>query len=199
MGVSLPGGAEARLRAGELAILPTDTVYGIACAAGQVAACARLYRLKSRPVGQPTAVMLGSVAGLVEGLAGLPDRELRSLRLVLPGPVTLVVTNPARRFPHLCGDAPERIGVRVPRLEPAVTELADALGGLLITSANRRGGPVSARLADVPAELVSQCAVVVDGGRLPGTPSSVIDVTSQPAVLLRAGPDADALMAVLSA
>ena len=86
--------------------------------------------------------------------------------------MTLVVENPGRRFPHLCGDAPDRIGVRVPLLEPGVAALADAVGGLLITSANLRGAPAPGRLEDVPAELTGRAAVVVDGGELPGAASS---------------------------
>ena len=106
--------------------------------------------------------------------------------------MTLVVENPGGRFPHLCGDAPDRIGVRVPLLEPGVAALADAVGGLLITSANLRGEPAPARLEDVPAELTGRAAVVVDGGELPGAASSVIDVTGDEPVVLRDGPGVDA-------
>ena len=74
---------------------------------------------------------------LVESLG---DRTRTAVGALLPGPVTLVVPNPGGRFGHVCGASPDRIGVRVPDLEPAVAELADAVGGLVITSANERGG-----------------------------------------------------------
>ncbi len=193
MGVS----REEALRGGALAILPTDTVYGIGCAAGDRDACARLYACKARPAGQPTALVLGSVAGLLGALPELDERAAARYRRVLPGAVTLIVANPARRFAHLSGPTPERIGVRVPVLVPAVAALADAVGGVALTSANLRGEEPPARLADVPGELRRLCDVVIDGGELAGMPSSVIDVTGSEPVVLRRGPDADSLVALL--
>ena len=189
---------ERALRAGGLAILPTDTVYGVGCAAGHRDACASLYACKSRGRDQPTAVVLGSVASLLEDvLPELTGRAGGLCRRVLPGPVTLVVPNPAGRYAHLCGATPDRIGVRVPVLAAAVAALADAAGGLALTSANLRGEPSPDRLADVPAELRDLCAFAIDGGVLAGTPSSVIDITGPEPVLLRAGADAAAAMTAL--
>jgi L-threonylcarbamoyladenylate synthase len=173
---------ERLLRAGGLAILPTDTVYGIGCAADLPFACERLYAVKERPGDQATAVVFGSVARAVEVLGEALPEEL------LPGPVTLVVLNPGRRFAYLCGPSPDRIGVRVPELAPAVAALVDAVGGLAMTSANRRGEAAPGRLSDVPPELRSAAAVVVDGGTLPGVASTVIDLTGPAPVVLRPGP-----------
>ena len=170
------------LRGGALAVLPTDTVYGIGCAAGLPEACAELYRLKERPVDQPTAVVFGSVAAAEDVLGEPLPQDL------LPGPVTLVVANPGGRFAYLCGSTPERIGVRVPELAPAVASLADAVGGLALTSANRRGEAAPGRLSDVPPELVAAAAVVVDGGTLPGLASTVLDLTGPAPVVVRPGP-----------
>jgi len=172
---------ERALLTGALAILPTDTVYGIGCAAGVEEACARLYAVKERPQEQPTAVVFGSVERAVEELGDAVRSDL------LPGPVTLIVPNPDRRFAHLCGADPARIGVRVPDLAPAVAELADALGGLALTSANRRGEAAPGRLSDVPPELLAVAAVVVDGGSLPGIASTIIDITGPEPVVLRPG------------
>jgi L-threonylcarbamoyladenylate synthase len=188
---------EEALRGGALAILPTDTVYGIGCAAADRGACARLYACKSRPADQPTALVLGSVGGLLGALPELDDPAAARYRRALPGAVTLVVPNPARRFAHLCGATPERIGVRVPVLVPEVAALADAVGGLALTSANLRGERPPGRLADVPDELRRLCTVEIDGGELAGMPSSVIDVTGAEPVVLRRGPDADSLVALL--
>jgi L-threonylcarbamoyladenylate synthase len=191
----VPAGAAELLRDGGLAILPTDTVYGIACAAAHEQACARLYALKERPAGQATAIMAGSVARLLDKmLPELPAPQAALVRRVMPGPVTLILSNPAARFRHLCGDTPEKIGVRVPDLDPGVADLADAVDGLLITSANERGGLAPAAVGRVPAGLREACALVVDGGHLPGLASSVVDVTGAEPVLLRAGPDAAALL-----
>jgi L-threonylcarbamoyladenylate synthase len=186
---------ELALRGGGLAIVPTDTVYGIGCAADLPDACARLYECKARPADQPTALVLGSVARLLDhALPGLTGRAGALCRRVLPGPVTLIVPNPGRRFAHLCGATPMRIGVRVPVLAAEVAGLADAVGGLALTSANLRGGPAPALLADVPAGLRGVCAFEIDGGQLAGTASSVVDVTGPEPVLIRAGPDAESVL-----
>jgi len=197
--VSMPPDAAERLLGGALALLPTDTVYGIAAAAGREDACARLYRLKQRPRSQATAVMLGSVPGLLATFPDIDERSAGICRRLLPGAVTLILPNPAGRFPYACGDRADRIGVRVPDLEPEVAGLADASGGLVITSANLRGGPDPAGLADVPPELHDAAAFAVDAGRLPGRPSSVIDVTGDVPVVLREGPDVEAVLAAIGA
>lgn len=174
---------ERLLRGGALAIVPTDTVYGIGCSAGSAGACASLYAVKERPPGQPTAVVFGSVERLAEVVGPIPATGAD----LLPGPVTLIVPNPGGRFVHLCGPTPDRIGVRVPELAPEIAALADAVGGLAMTSANRRGEAAPGRLADVPEELRAASAVVVDGGTLPGIASTIVDVTGPEAVVIRPG------------
>jgi tRNA threonylcarbamoyl adenosine modification protein (Sua5/YciO/YrdC/YwlC family) len=197
--MTIPADAERRLRAGELAILPTDTVYGLAAAAYVRAACTTLYELKERPADQPTAIVLGSVDNLLENvLPELMGRQGVIARKVFPGPITLVVRNPGGRFAYLCGGTPDRIGIRVPELDPAVATLADGVGGLLMTSANRRGEPAPARLEDVPEEFREAVAFAVDGGELPGAASAVIDVTGAGPRVLRDGPGLDDALARLA-
>jgi L-threonylcarbamoyladenylate synthase len=188
MAVTVPDGAAALLAGGALALLPTDTVYGIACAAPDEDACRRMYALKARPPGQATAVMLGSVDALVACVDGVGEAAQAVCRALLPGPYTLVVPNPAAAFPHLCGETPDRIGVRVPQLDPGVAGLSDACGGIAITSANERGGPDPARLEEVPASLRSAAAFAVDAGQLHGVPSTVIDIAGRRPRVLREGP-----------
>ena len=119
-GGSVPADAAGLLAGGGLALLPTDTVYGIACAAVDVDACGRLYALKQRPASQATAVSAGLAAGAAGAAAGDGRARRRApAGALLPGPYTLIVPNPAGRLPHLCGDAPERIGLRVPLLDRA--------------------------------------------------------------------------------
>ena len=175
---------ERLLRDGALAILPTDTVYGIGCAAGSANACARLYAAKERPPGQPTAIVFGSVEKLTEVVGPV----VGSGADLLPGPVTLIVPNPGGKFAYLCGPTPDRIGVRVPELAPEIAALADGVGGLAMTSANRRGEAAPGRLSDVPAELCELAAVIVDGGPLPGVASTVLDFTGPIPVVIRPGP-----------
>jgi L-threonylcarbamoyladenylate synthase len=171
------------LKAGRAAIVPTDTVYGLVALARDGGAVRRLYELKGRPASQPSALMAASLEQL---LAAVPELDGRLAAALLPGAYTLILANPARRFPWLCGVTPEKIGVRVPDLAPATAALLERVGAVASTSANLAGGPEPRRLADVPAELLAVCAAV-DGGLLPGTPSTVIDFTEPEPVVLREG------------
>jgi L-threonylcarbamoyladenylate synthase len=186
--------AVAALRAGRPVVLPTDTVYGL-CAEPTEAAAAEVARLKGREARQPIALLAGSVEALLELVPELPRRLLRAL---LPGGYTLILPNPARRFPWLAGDT---IGVRVPQLPAETTSILDAAGPVLATSANVHGGPDPRRLQDVPEQIREACGAVVDGGELPGTPSTVLDLTGAEPRVVREGavPAADALAATAKA
>lgn len=188
------------LRAGRLAVLPTDTVYGLATTPYEEAPVLDLYRLKGRPPTQPTALLASGLDLLFECLPELRGRSATIARELLPGPYTLVLPNPARRFAWLCGETPEAIGVRVPQLAGPGREVLDAVGALAATSANLPGGPEPRRLADVPEAIRAACACV-DGGELPGTPSTVLDFTGAEPRVVRDGasPAAEALARVAAA
>ncbi len=172
----------AALLAGKIAAIPTDTVYGLACAAHLRDACERLWKRKGRAPSKPTAIVCGSVQGVVDSV--LPDLPPAARRL-LPGPVTVVVPNPERRFAWVCGDTPDRIGVRVPVLDPRLAAAIDRVGALLLTSANRAGEPP----AHTFAELEPLADVALDGGACPGgVPSTVVDLCGPEPVILRPGP-----------
>ena len=182
------------IRAGWPVVLPTDTVYGLCADPDNEAAAAEVARLKGRGERQPIAVLARDVERLVERVPELDERVLRAL---LPGPYTLVLPNPARRYPWLTGDR-ETIGVRVPELPAVTADVLDEVGAVLATSANVHGGPDPKRLAEVPDEIRSACGVLVDAGELPGTPSTVLDLTGDEPRILREGavPAAEALATV---
>lgn len=187
------------IRAGRCAVIPTDTVYGLVASPAE-ASVRGLYRLKGRDSGQPTALLASSVEELFECIPELRGRAESIAGVLLPGPYTLILANPAHRYPWLSGTRPDAIGVRVPKLTGRGREVLDRVGVLAATSANLPGGPDALRLADVPAELLVD-AVGVDGGELPGTPSTVIDFTGPEPVVLREGaaPSAEALRRVADA
>lgn len=180
------------LNGGLPVILPTDTVYGLCADAFDEAAVERLYRLKGRGSAQPTALLCASVEAVHELLPELDGRSLRIAERLLPGPYTLIVANPRRRFRWLTGESPGSLGVRVPELPPQAAHVVRELGAVAATSANLPGGPDPRRLTDVPETIRSGCGVVVDGGELPGTPSTIVDLTgAEPAVLREGAAPAD--------
>jgi L-threonylcarbamoyladenylate synthase len=157
---------------GGVAVFPSDTVYGLACDPENRVAVDRLYRLKGRRPDKPSAVMFFDLDVALDALAELGPRTREAMPRLLPGGLTLLVPNPAGRFPLACGDDPSSLGLRVPRVEKL-----DGVGWpVLQSSANRAGGPDARRLEDVPESIRAGADLVIDGGELPGTPSTVVDL-----------------------
>jgi L-threonylcarbamoyladenylate synthase len=179
--------AVAALHAGLLVVLPTDTVYGLCADGYREEPYRRLCRLKGRPEGMPTALLAADLDTILDAVPEARGRAAVAARALLPGPYTLVLPNPARRFRWLTGTTPETIGVRVPDLPPVSRPVVERAGVVVATSANLHGGPDPARLDDVPEEIRSGAAVTLDGGDLPGAPSTVIDLTTAEPVVLREG------------
>jgi L-threonylcarbamoyladenylate synthase len=163
------------LDAGGVALFPADTVYGLACDPGSEAAVRRLYGLKGRPPGRPAAVLFGALGPALEAV-GAGGALAAALRALLPGAVTVLVPNPERRFPLACGPDPLTLGVRVPRWPDRLAALAALDEPLLQSSANLAGDPEPRRLEDVPAPLRAGADLALDGGELPGTASTVVDL-----------------------
>jgi L-threonylcarbamoyladenylate synthase len=172
------------LRAGTPVILPTDTVYGLVARAEGPAPTEPLYALKGRDPGQPAALMAADLETLLACVPELRGRSETIARALLPGPYTLILANPALRYGWLTGTRPHVIGVRVPDLPPAAAHVVRSVAGVVSTSANASGGPDPRSVDDIPADLRERVGAVVDGGVLPGAPSTVLDFTDvQPRVL----------------
>jgi L-threonylcarbamoyladenylate synthase len=160
------------MAAGGLVVFPADTVYGLACDPGNRFAVERLYLLKRRPLEKPSAVMFCDLELALGALPELRRRTRAALERLLPGAVTVLLRNPAERFPLACGADRETLGLRVPRVEL----LAGVRWPVLQSSANRAGTPDPSRLADVPPLIRAAADLLLDAGELPGTPSTVVDL-----------------------
>jgi L-threonylcarbamoyladenylate synthase len=158
---------EREVSGGGVVVFPTDTVYGIGCAPDRASAIDRIHELKGRSAGKPSALMWFSMAAARGALGHLGPRTRAAVERLLPGPVLAVVP----------GSVGGTLGVRVPLLEGAVALLGEADVVVLQTSANLSGGPDPVTLGDVPERIREGADLVLDGGRLPGTPSTVVDLT----------------------
>jgi L-threonylcarbamoyladenylate synthase len=158
---------------GGVAVFPSDGLYGLACDPLDAGAIARIHRLKGRDDGKPSAVMYFSPLAIRELVAGLGPRTKAAVSALLPGPVTLVVANPQRRYPLACRQNPERLGIRL-----IGGPLAGTMSPVFQTSANLSGEPAPARFEDVPDSILDGVDLAIDGGELPGLPSTVVDVAS---------------------
>jgi tRNA threonylcarbamoyl adenosine modification protein (Sua5/YciO/YrdC/YwlC family) len=157
---------------GGLAVFPADTVYGIACDPNDRFAVERLYLLKRRSLEKPSAVMFFDLEAAFAALPELGGNTREGMSRLLPGAVTVLVGNPAGRFPLACGADVLTLGVRV----PDVPRFAGVRRPVLQSSANRAGEPDPRRLSDVPSLFRAGVDLVIDGGELPGTPSTVVDL-----------------------
>ena len=167
------------LASGGVAVFPADTVYGLCCDPANADAVQRLYELKGRPAERPAAVMFFASVRLFAALPDLGDRERAALGALLPGPVTLLLGNPTRRFPLAGGPGEggvETLGVRVPEWSHPLAPLGTVSAPVLQSSANRSGEPDARRLLDVPASIRAGADLVLDGGELPGVASTVLDL-----------------------
>lgn len=162
------------LLAGGVAVFPADTVYGLACDPLQPKAVERLYRLKGRPSERPAAVMFFTVDRALDTLSELGPRERAAIRALLPGPLTLLLPNREHRYPLTGGS--DTLGLRVPLLPERLAALSAVGRPIMQSSANLSGGQEARRLSDIPPALLEGADLILDGGALPGTASTVLDL-----------------------
>lgn len=178
MSIGVDGEGAARLALercvgeGGVVVFPADGLYGLACDPLNTDAVERIQALKGRDERKPSAVMYFSPLAIRELVDDLGPRTRNAAAALLPGPVTLVVTNRRRRYPLACREDPERLGVR--HIEGP---LAGAMTPVLQTSANPSGGTAPHRFADVAEDILAGADLAIDGGELTGAPSTVVDLT----------------------
>jgi L-threonylcarbamoyladenylate synthase len=161
---------------GGVAVFPADTVYGLACEPDTREAVERLYALKGRRPDKPAAVMFFDAELAFAALPELEPRTRSLLERLLPGGITALLPNPLRRYPLACGPDPHTLGLRVPALPAEIEALAGMRWPVMQTSANRAGGLDAQLLEEVPEEIREGADLVLDGGALDGTPSTVVDL-----------------------
>lgn len=177
--IGIDGDAVARtalercIASGGVAIFPSDGLYGIACDPLSAEAIERIHLIKGRDEGKPSAVLYFSPLAMRELLGELGPRTEEAVEALLPGPVTLVVHNPGRRYPLACREDAERLGIRL-----IEGPLAGAMCPLFQTSANISGLAAPAVFDEVPSTMVDAVDLAIDGGALGGLPSTVVDLTS---------------------
>jgi L-threonylcarbamoyladenylate synthase len=157
---------------GGVAIFPADTLYGLACDPLDPRAVERIHSIKGRDDDKPSAVMYFSPLAMRELVSGLGERSRQAVAQLLPGPLTLVIANPDRRYPLASPDDPERLGVRL-----IEGPLAGTMIPIFQSSANRSGGSAPRSFEEIDDEVLAAADMAIDGGEeLIGAPSTVIDL-----------------------
>jgi L-threonylcarbamoyladenylate synthase len=199
--IEVPGAldqAAELLRRGGLVALPTDTVYGVAAHAYLAQAVARLYQVKERPTHLAIPLLLADAAMMETVCLGVPPIAWQLAARFWPGGLSLVLRR-SDRVPRVVTAGGPTVAVRVPD-HALVRELCRRLGApLAATSANRHGQPNPVTADEVEAALGGRVPLILDGGFCRGgVPSTVLDLTVSPHVLLRRGPvTAEALAALV--
>ena len=157
---------------GGVAIFPADTLYGLACDPLNAAAVKRIDEIKGRDEGKSSAVMYFSPLAMRELISGLDSRTRDAIGVLLPGPATLVVANPQRRYPLACREDPARLGIRL--IEGPLTGV---MTPILQTSANPSGVTPPTSFGEIDERILGAADLAIDAGELLGAPSTVVDVT----------------------
>lgn len=175
------------LTAGGLAVIATDTVYGLVASVDCEAAISSLYAVKRRPAHIPLSLLASDLDMVFSALPELDGPRRAALGALLPGPYTVVVPDCSSRFRSLRGESGSSLGIRVPVLPPRALAVVAKAGPLASTSANLHGQPDSATIDAVAAELLPSVGAVLDDGELAGLASTVIDVSGEQPTVLRVG------------
>jgi L-threonylcarbamoyladenylate synthase len=160
------------IRAGGVVLFPSDTVYGLACDPDNPQAIERLYALKGRPEDRSAAVMFFDLHTGLRAFRGLGQKTHGALHNLMPGKVTALLPNEAHRFPLTCRADPDTLGLRI----ISVPQLDAVKLPVMQSSANRSGDLDARRLGDVDPVIRAGVDLTIDGGELPGIPSTVIDL-----------------------
>ncbi|ATL66007.1 L-threonylcarbamoyladenylate synthase [Nocardia terpenica] len=178
--------ARTTLKSGRLAVIPTDTLYGLAADAFDSSAVAALLAAKRRGRDMPVPVLVGSW-NTIDGLVFSVQPQARDLiRAFWPGGLSLVV----QQAPSLAwdlGDARGTVMLRMP-LHPVALELLREVGPLAVSSANVSGQPPATTVAEARAQLGESASVYLDGGTAEqGVASTIVDLTADRPRILREG------------
>lgn len=174
------------VRAGEIVVLPTDTVYGVGADAFSAEAVASLLAAKGRGRDMPPPVLVPSIR-TVDGLAtDVPAWARDLIREFWPGPLTLVFKAQSSLMWDL-GETNGTVALRMPQDDIALAVLSE-VGPMAVTSANLTGRPAATTAADAASQLGAAVSVYLDGGPTTSTEvSTIVDCTGEELVVLRAG------------
>jgi len=187
-GIEAIAEAAATIRAGGLVVYPTETVYGFGADACSDEAVAKVFVTKTRPLEDPIPVAVNSFE-LADQIAELTPIAELAFKKFLPGPLTLVVKAKPGKISKLVTAGTENVGIRAPD-HPVALKLIEFVGGpITATSANLSGKSAPISLREALEQLGKNVDVALDSGKCRlGTPSTVLDLSSESPQILREGP-----------
>jgi len=189
--------AAAALASGEVVVIPTETVYGLAARADDAAPLGRIYELKGRPSNKPLIVHVRNVTQAREYARAWPDIADRLASTFWPGPLTLVLPKRHTVLDEVTAGGPT-VAVRVPDHDVAQRLLAACPFALAAPSANLSGRAPPSSAQEAQTALAGRVSLILDGGSCRvGEPSTIVSITADGATLLRRGALAEEIAAAL--
>jgi L-threonylcarbamoyladenylate synthase len=171
---------------GGLVVYPTDTVYGLGASMDSEDAVARVFEVKQRERSMPFPILVGTLDQIRRFSESISQRAIALMESFFPGQMTLVFRASDRVPSYLLG--PERtVALRIPD-HPVPLALIHGIGtGMVGTSANLSGRPSAVTAEDARSQLAGKVGMILDGGRCPGTESTIVDVSKGTPTIVRAG------------
>jgi len=169
------------LKKGEIVVYPTDTIYGLGADIFNEEAVKKVYEVKNRPLSMPLSISLSSIDEIGE-YAIMNEMAEKVANSFMPGPITIILKK-RECVPDIV--ASDKIGIRVPDCEIA-REIAGNIK-ITATSANVHGGKEPCTVEEAKKQLGEKVALYIDGGRLPGIPSTIVDLSEGKIKILREG------------
>ncbi|MCA9917151.1 MAG: threonylcarbamoyl-AMP synthase [Anaerolineales bacterium] len=179
--------AAAEARAGNLIVIPTDTLYGVACDAFNPEAVRAIYAAKQRPYNKPIPILLADSSDLPRVVRHVPPVAQRFIERYWPGPLTILLP----KHPDLPAEISENdsVAVRIPHNDVGRAIIRAVGGAMAVTSANLTGQEPADTAVDARKKLAGWVTAVVDDGPSPhGAASTILDCTGEDLKILREGP-----------
>lgn len=174
------------LRRGGVAVIPTDTVYGLACRLSAVEAVRRIYQLKDLDPKKPLSILVDDIAQVSRYTRGFSRATFRAMKRALPGPYTLVF-EASSEVPKIMLRKRKTVGIRMPDSPIALALLAELDEPLISTSVRTSTDEWINDPAQLDSELGERVDLVIDGGLLLPEPSTIVDFCGREPVILRRG------------
>lgn len=174
------------LRRGAVVIVPTDTVYALACRLEDDEAVQRLYQAKGIAAAKRLSILVGDLASAARYAKGITTPVFRMMKRVLPGPYTFIF-EATSQVPRTMLRKRRTIGIRYPDSPIVLAVLAELGGPLLTTSVRNAADEWLLDPVEIETDLGPTVDLVVDGGKLPNEPSTIVDLSGDEPVLVRRG------------
>jgi len=173
-----------KVKEGQVGVIPTDTLYGVIASAFNKEAVERVYTIKQRDRSKPCIVLCDSLASVAHLIGHVPDRLVQIEKTIWPGPVSVVV--PRGSSPGWVHRGGATVGVRIPDDE-WLCDFLRTSGPLVAPSANRAGEEPATTASEAQDVFGNRVDFVIDRGEKKGDPSTLLDISVDPPVIVRSG------------